>query len=168
MNPIIARCAALASEGHRITVVTAAPAGPSRMAWEVAVGLGGMVPDDEVPPDPSSPYAVTVDRDNLPPGVQVMAWSAIPPDRFMVTASEEGVEAMMADVARIGLAVDQLLERIGGNGPEYPRFRTAPNRWHPRRELWVRAGLFIQDADGNLYRRETARRLGLDPARAGQ
>lgn len=121
MNEVVARIEALAKEGCSVDSVRCERAGKGR--WTVSIGINDMVPLGEGDDD-----TITVDRSNLPDGISVFGLER-PKDQIVdVRGSEEQMDAIMRDVAKVGESHDMV--RIEGDEPSYPHFATKPLRWN--------------------------------------
>ena len=104
INPLIAVCESLYSEGLTVSSVSLERVTPGN--WEARISINIFMPGDEVGDQNLSGHKITLDKKNLPKGITCMDWSRHPDHVFMVRASDEGAEALIKELAHEGLAID--------------------------------------------------------------
>lgn len=123
INPIIDRCEALAAEGYSVSAVTIMRGRPGML--RVAISLATYLPLGEGGDLPH--HVVRLNRDILPPGVTIGGLERAEDVVMDIPGGEEQAEALIRDVARVGLAQDWA--QFGGPTPDYPHWLTKPNKW---------------------------------------
>lgn len=116
MNPILEKAESLWTEGLPIRSITAHHRGPGRCGVQFVIEL--MLPLGE---------SETSNQCDVP-GIALMGWERYPDEWIEVSASEEGIEELMRQVAHAGGSVD--LVRFDGALPQYPQFMTKPVKWY--------------------------------------
>jgi DNA-binding XRE family transcriptional regulator len=123
-NPILARAQSLAHDGLHPMAVRVSAAG--RGKWTVTITLD----DVTTPEEAADPRFPPVDRSTLPPGVKVKGFVRFPDDVSHVSGSAEAVETWIAEVARVGKAIDWArFDPTIGPAEGYPTYLTKPAKW---------------------------------------
>ena len=120
-NPILARIGQVREEGLHPMFVRVQPHGRGR--WLLTLTFDDMAHPDEM----TEPLCSYPKQSELPPGVVGHFWERFPNDLSEIRGSEEAVETWMAEVARVGKAMDWA--RFDGGGDGYPAYLTKPAAW---------------------------------------
>ncbi len=120
-NPILVRIEQVRADGlHPMAVRLSAD---GRGKWKLTITLDDMTTAE----DACNPIAPPIDRSKLPAGVSAYSSVRFPDDVSELRGSSEAVETWMAEVARVGKAVDWA--RFDGDGVGYPAYLTKPSAW---------------------------------------
>lgn len=124
-NPILSALESAAADGYHPTAVHAESETPGQ--WQVRISLHDYVSLGEGGDLPGG-YKVSIDRRDMPQGVNVSGLDKVEDIVLSVKASSEGMEAMIKEVAKAGEAIDVAHGKCtAGLYREY--YLTKPNRW---------------------------------------
>jgi DNA-binding XRE family transcriptional regulator len=125
-NPILARIEQVRADGlHPMHVRVSAD---GRGKWKLTIVVDDGAPAEETGPSVLKTHTITPpNQSELPPGVKGWFWVRFPDDVSELRGSAEAVETWMAEVARVGKAVDWA--RFDGDGEGYPAYLTKPSAW---------------------------------------
>jgi DNA-binding XRE family transcriptional regulator len=120
-NPILARIGQVRADGLHPMAVRVSANGKGK--WTLTITLDDMTSAEEA----GNSNAPPIDRSELPAGVKAFSSVRFPDDVSEVRGSAEAVETWVAEVARVGKAIDWA--RFEGDGDGYPAYLTKPAAW---------------------------------------
>lgn len=125
-NPILSRIEQVRADGLHPMAVRVSADGPGH--WSLVLTLDDGAPPDETGPVSLKTHTITAPKQSeLPPGVKGWFWVRFPDDVSEIRGSFEAVETWVAEVARVGNAIDWA--RFDGEGNGYPAYLTKPAAW---------------------------------------
>lgn len=125
-NPILARIEQVRADGLHPMHVRVSANGKGK--WTLTLTMDDGAPAGETGPSVLRSHTIIPPKQSeLPPGVKGWFWVRFPDDVCELRGSAEAVETWMAEVARVGKAVDWA--RFDGDGDGYPAYLAKPSAW---------------------------------------